>query len=229
MALAATGTLPMSPTGGNGQDQDNHLGYGSTDRTPMDEVPSHAAIANQKAHYDGVNPYTSEPIQQMEPIQPREPIQQQDPVQQYQSNQYFVPVVAPQERQEPHTDFTNPQGQQDLSYNTVQDTQTSHRYDDVIAAEQSNNRPYDNHQAKGDVGGKAVNVLAVDGEGFPNLGGPFQAPEAVSVSKRDSLIDDTEEEDIMPVRPISQNARTESVQTISNLHVPGGYPKGTPI
>ncbi|KAK7428691.1 phosphatidylinositol 4,5-bisphosphate-binding protein [Neonectria magnoliae] len=231
VALAATGTLPMSPIGGNGQDQDNHLGYGSTERTPMDEVPSHAAIANQKAHYDGVNPYTSEPIQQMEPTQPREPVQprEQDPVQQYQNNQYFVPVVAPQERQEPHTDFTNPQGQQDLSYNMVQDTQTSHRYDDVIAAEQSNNRPYENHQANGDVGGKTVNVLAVDGEGFPNLGGPFQAPEAVSVSERDSLMGDTEEEDIRLVRPISQNARTESVQTISNLHVPGGYPKGTPI
>ncbi|KPM40182.1 hypothetical protein AK830_g6362 [Neonectria ditissima] len=247
-ALAVTGTTPMSPTGDIGQDQDNHLGYGSTERTPMDEVPSHAAIANQKAHYDGVNPYTSEPIHQMEPVQPREPIQLQDliqaqepiqqqehiqhqePIQQYQNNQYFAPVVAPQQRQEPDANYTNLQGQQDPSYNnSVQDTQPSGRYDDVIAAEQLNSRPYEDHHANGGFGGKNVNVSAVNGERFPDLGGPFHPAQAASVSERDSLMDDTEEEDIRPVRPVTQNARTESVQTISNLHVPGGYPKGTPI
>jgi hypothetical protein len=36
--------------------------YGSTERTPMDEAPSHAAIVSAEAREDGVNPYTNEPF-----------------------------------------------------------------------------------------------------------------------------------------------------------------------
>jgi hypothetical protein len=36
--------------------------YGSTDKTPMDEAPSHAAVVTAEALEDGVNPYTNEPV-----------------------------------------------------------------------------------------------------------------------------------------------------------------------
>lgn len=36
--------------------------YGSTEKTPMDEAPSHAAVVSAEALEDGVNPYTNEPV-----------------------------------------------------------------------------------------------------------------------------------------------------------------------
>ncbi|KAF7535324.1 hypothetical protein G7Z17_g13220 [Cylindrodendrum hubeiense] len=216
-ALSATSALPVPATGGNRPDQDNNLGYGATDKTPMDEVPSHATIASQKALYDGVNPYTSEPIQQQEPVQ-------QNP-----NGGYFIPVAVAQGRQEPNPEFTNTQGQHDQSYSNTQDTREVNQYEDMVAAEQANSERYGERHTNGAVGGKTVNVMAVNGEGFPNLGGLAIKDEAVSMSERESLMDDTDEEDFTPIRPTAHTARKESVQTISNLHIPGGYPKSTPV
>ncbi|KAH7015130.1 hypothetical protein EDB80DRAFT_566453 [Ilyonectria destructans] len=205
MAPSVTGALLVPATGGSRQDQDNNnLGYGATDKTPMDEVPSHAAIANQKAHYDGVNPYTSEPIQQRESVQ------------QHQNGDYFVPVVMAQ-NQGPNPEFANSQDTRDLN-----------QYEEMVAAEQFNSE-HEQRQTNGAMGGNTVNVMAVNGEGFPNLGGPDVKDEAVSISERESLMDDTDEDDSTPIRPTAQTARKESVQTISNLHIPGGYPKSTPV
>jgi hypothetical protein len=60
----ATGALLGPATRGLERNRENHQGYGAVHKTPMDEMPSNAAIASQKAHYDGVNPYTSEPVHQ---------------------------------------------------------------------------------------------------------------------------------------------------------------------
>ncbi|KAG8409633.1 hypothetical protein J3458_018724 [Metarhizium acridum] len=67
-AYVAAGALPVaaSVAGRESQHlhhgQENHMGYGGTDQTPMEDMPSQAAIASQQAHHDGVNPYTSEPV-----------------------------------------------------------------------------------------------------------------------------------------------------------------------
>lgn len=45
-------------------DAETHMGYGGTEQTPMEDMPSQAAIASTEGHHDGVNPYTSEPVQQ---------------------------------------------------------------------------------------------------------------------------------------------------------------------
>ncbi|KAG5948743.1 hypothetical protein E4U53_006160 [Claviceps sorghi] len=44
------------------QHQGSHMGYGGTEQTPMENMPSQAAIASQQGQHDGINPYTSEPI-----------------------------------------------------------------------------------------------------------------------------------------------------------------------
>jgi len=63
-AIAAAAALPGSGFGQSTTDNvDPGVGYGSTVRTPMDEAPSHAAVVSQEAREDGVNPYTSVPIQ----------------------------------------------------------------------------------------------------------------------------------------------------------------------
>ncbi|KAM3514125.1 hypothetical protein MY11210_002226 [Beauveria gryllotalpidicola] len=62
--IAAASALPGSHQSPGGAYQGNH-GYGG--RCPMmDDVSSQAAIAHQEAQYDGINPYTSEPVQQRE-------------------------------------------------------------------------------------------------------------------------------------------------------------------
>jgi len=86
-------------------------------------------------------------------------------------------------------------------------------------------------------GGAKVNnyTLTTVGEGFPRLDGGAthetqpSARKAESVyTERDSVLLQTDDEDEtpMPSRP-SVNNRTESHNTISNLHIPGGYPKSS--
>lgn len=66
--VAAAAALPGSDIGNLGAPPaDSRYGYGSTARTPMDQAPSHAAIVSHQAQEDGVNPYTSEPVQRRGP------------------------------------------------------------------------------------------------------------------------------------------------------------------
>jgi hypothetical protein len=212
---AASGALPPPTLGIIHQSQDNHLGYGGTDKTPMDEMPSNAAIANQKAHYDGVNPYTSEPILQQTLQHPQQ-----------QGGAYFMPVVTPQTGQEPNSDIDNSQAHSDASRDAPPEIHQESRYNDAIAAE--NTRLYGDDHANSIAREKTVNGMIVSGEGFPNLGGSVRKPVSVTTDG-ESLMNDTDEEDCAPIRPTGQTARTESVQTISNLRVPGRYPEGNPI
>lgn len=57
-------TEPQSATSGR-----NPGGYGSTGRTPIHEAPSHAAVIDHQAREDGVNPYTNEPFYDPNPAE----------------------------------------------------------------------------------------------------------------------------------------------------------------
>lgn len=323
------------------QDQELNQGYGNSGQTPLDEMPSNAAIASRKAHYDGVNPYTSEPVhhtptqqtpaqqqqyfqeqqhgqqqgfhelptqqqsfqQQQQPVQ-QQPFQQepfQQPFQQQteqvdqtrNTNNYFVPVVIPQGRDQPSgavDDQEQQQDQRDLQSNSLQQEPNSPQqqpnsfqgqpiplggqrdlsYDDSFTGNvagvpqdlqqqmtfgdqrfDGNLSPEDNQalgtqipnlkhesnwdsQLNGNAKQSNLNPSTVQGEGFPNLDSLAPGPQAAGAradyvfTEGDSLLKtDDEEEPFHPTRP-SVNNRTESIQTISNLHIPGGYPKGTP-
>lgn len=60
-AMAATEAAHGQGARSGGEEQ-GQGGYGATGQTSMEEMSSQAAIANRQAHYDGVNPYTSEPV-----------------------------------------------------------------------------------------------------------------------------------------------------------------------
>jgi hypothetical protein len=263
-----TGGLSGPAAGGSEQARDDHQGYGTVHQTPMDEMPSHAAIASQKAHYDGVNPYTSEPVNQSpgptsfnqqqqyqsqyEPQQQQQPVQLSDYVDQN-HNQNFVPVMIPQGKDERNENFANNEqrhyNSQPNNYNMEpregpyggytmggNDHQASNYqqplYEQQPSYDQEPNYGHTNGNANG--GGKANNyTLTTVGEGFPRLDGGAthetqpSALKAESVyTERDSVLLQTDDEDEtpMPIRP-SVNNRSESTNTISNLHIPGGYPK----
>ncbi|KAF7555044.1 hypothetical protein G7046_g6651 [Stylonectria norvegica] len=241
--VAASGALPDSTLlaiGSHGSSE-NHLGYGGTDRTPMEEMPSHAAIANQKAHYDGVNPYTSEPIQPEE-------FQATETMNQEQNQEYFAPTtVAPGHQEhtpmlanivdvnDQHTSSFN--DQQRSSYNDhQQENRDINQYEGVDQVERSDSNEFERgrqmnsgyNYMSANVGGLSSAATGENTEPVVNHSREF-APVAVpemeaAVPTKTYSIDDYE----APVRPTSNNLRTESVQTISNLHIPGQYPKGAP-
>ncbi|KAM0551979.1 hypothetical protein ACHAPJ_008087 [Fusarium lateritium] len=273
-----TGGLSGPAAGESEQNRDNHLGYGAVHQTPMDEMPSHAAIASQKAHYDGVNPYTSEPVHQTpveqapyheqqqqylsqyEPQQQQQPVQLSDYVDQH-HEQTFVPIVIPQGKDErdgnfatseqplqqqhhdeqPHNHSMEPRdepyggytiGGNDLQASSYQQTS----YDPQASyGQQSSYEHQPNWDGHANGGTKVNNyTMTTVGEGFPRLDGsataePQPTRQAESVyTERDSVLLQSDDEDgtPIPIRP-SGNNRTESHNTISNLHIPGGYPKGT--
>ncbi|KAH7271980.1 hypothetical protein MRS44_002490 [Fusarium solani] len=255
-----TGALVGSAAGNSEQNRENGLGYGAVHQTPLDEMPSNAAIASQKAHYDGVNPYTSEPVQQApvepttihqpkpQPPYPRYPVGLSEYVEENRDDTRFVPIVIPQGKE----DRDNKKPPYDLQGNTHEEpreqdnngyvlgpqtsTYNQTSYNDSTSYEReasSNQQPGWDDQTNG--GAKATNYhLMTVGEGFPRLDGgaagesqpSTNKPESVFTEPDSVLLRTDDEDDIPPVRP-SGNNRTESHNTISNLHIPGGYPKST--
>lgn len=286
--VAVSGALPPTALAIDTRDyarhQDKPLGYGGTAQTPMEEMPSSAAIANQKAHYDGVNPYTSEPVQPTDshehhhhhdhndPSQAdhghhynQDSTEQTNPQHQYNDDKtYFAPVAVASQTQHDNTaqqeNYQTQQGQglssaaydeeetRGRSHEANPEAQNYQRYNELGAI---HNPTYEDEptfrEANGGAGGNNFNVMAVNAEGFPKLNevaradsddsrvpemeAPFPtfgAPAPEHKVTEQNLTEHNLTEEKAPMRPTSNNARTVSVQTISNLHIPGQYPKGTP-
>ncbi|PTD04202.1 Phosphatidylinositol 4,5-bisphosphate-binding protein SLM1 [Fusarium culmorum] len=258
-----TGGLSGPAAGESQQTRD----YGTVHQTPLDEMPSHAAIASQKAHYDGVNPYTSEPVNQS-PAGPASFNQQQQYEQQYEQqnpiqlseyvdqshNQTYLPVMIPQGKEERNDNFANNEqpryddqpnnyamepregqyGRDAMSGNVHQTSSYPQAsYEPQPSYDQQPNHDHTNGNANG--GSKINNyTLTTVGEGFPRLDGGAthgaqpSTRQAESVyTDRDSVLLQTDDEDETPMTRPSVNNRTESHNTISNLHIPGGYPKSS--
>ncbi|KAI5466491.1 hypothetical protein BGZ63DRAFT_376332 [Mariannaea sp. PMI_226] len=216
---AVSGALPAAAVVSGAIYGAHHMGYGGTEQTPMDAMHSNAAIASQKAQHDGVNPYTNEPIQQ----------QQQTSTQDY----FMMPVVLPEPpNQQPFPDQYDNQRRDEMNREAPPDTQNEGRFDDAIAAE--NRKLYGDDRTDSTLQDRSENGVVLDGEAFPKLGdiankSGIPRSMAMVAPEGESLTNDLDDEDHTPVRPTSHNARTESVMTISNLHIPGGYPHGAPV
>ncbi|KAH6606250.1 ph domain, partial [Trichoderma cornu-damae] len=57
-------TATAHPPEGHAQHDDGHPEYGQRGETPIKDVHAQAVIAHHEAQFDGVNPYTSEPVDQ---------------------------------------------------------------------------------------------------------------------------------------------------------------------
>ncbi|KAF5022753.1 hypothetical protein F66182_5168 [Fusarium sp. NRRL 66182] len=244
-----TGAFSGAAAGDSEQNRENHLGYGAVHQTPMDEMPSNGAIASQKAHYDGVNPYTSEPVHhtpvEQAPFQQHQqhPVQLSDYVDR-QRDGTFVPVMMSQGKDERDDNFANTEQR---AYNEQPNNYTMEPRDEPYGgytvggsyqqASYENPTPYDQQpswdgHANGGIKTNNYTMTTV-GEGFPRLDGATQQPhqstqKAESVyTERDSILLQTDDEDDAPTPIRPSGNRSESHNTISNLHIPGGYPKST--
>jgi hypothetical protein len=159
-----------------------------------------------------VNPYTSETVDHQQTSH-------------WQDNVYVAPVMTNQYQPEQQQEYQTEQQQpQQAEYH-----QPAAAFAPV-AAEQS----YAEHEAPRELhtstnnGSGGANVLAVNSgpaRSEPQPAHEMEAP--VPMSEDASLLADTPVTDTFPVRPVDKNTRTDSVQTISNLHIPGEYPRNS--
>ncbi|KAM0322413.1 hypothetical protein ACHAQA_009480 [Verticillium albo-atrum] len=280
----AVGVLPVGAgaLGEKNDSRESHQGYGNTDRTLMDEAPSHATLVSQQAREDGINPYTNEPARGSQILSDNDA----NPYfNQYQTQNYVVPAGGVQRSQSQRSQRSQPSQH---SHSTQQErapaviaplvvgSDSRHQTSDlqdapletpggngqygqwlngnerqpVVAPQssvpagadyqtdyqtgyQAGNQPEfqaANVQNTRDVGVKPVFVAAGHRQDWNGqyqqqpqgngINGPLASPTQVDNNYTVAQP--------QAVRPTSTNLRTDSVPTISNLHVPGEYPKSTP-
>ena len=228
-AIAAAGALPVTTYAAGShwhEDYDHHQGYGGTERTPMEEMPSQAAVASQQAHRDGVNPYTSEPVQQSHAAQDR------------QGGYSVAPIFASHANEDTHQLAAAEEGQHGLDEGRRDDLQ--HRQVDAeadaferrqnsgAAAPEMTQRNGVNYVNTG-IGRENANVLGMTAGSVPKsetrqelaLQSVPESEAAAHMMPGDGMLAD----DARMNRPATEN-RTD---TISNLHIPGKFPKGSSV
>lgn len=154
-----------------GEDR-SYNGYGGTSHKPMGEVSSQAAIAQQVARYDGVNPYTSEPVE----------AENGDGQVPHHDNQHKAVIPDSNSILNTHTDGP----------------------DTVLNGEE-----YINNKA----------------EEAPVELGLQSVPEAEVVDHATPL--ETPISNDLPIRSNRPDNRTDSIQSVTNLDIPGKFPKST--
>jgi hypothetical protein len=210
--MAAAGALPGSgfPPQQTGYDNSRHGGYGEMEHSPVGNIPAHATIANQEAQHDGVNPYTSEPMDQSRQQTYR------------QTDTFVAPVMIPQDTRQQQQVYGNEMGQ-DLDktgYLAGGQSQYQNEHGFAVASKAQ--------QANGNVAGGNVNVLTAGGVAYSPVERDTETDTMLSSSTGGYLASDglpTPTGGQAPKRPTSNTTRNDSVNTISNLHIPGGYPR----
>ena len=174
-------------------EQDHNRGYENLEHTQADE-PSNAAIANEEAQHDGVNPYTGEP---------GAPSQQPQEQSYHRRDQaHIVPVVTSHDDQKQRLDKAEGQ---DENHGVDRENAVVGGY------------PQSSHDNEAQANGNAK-VPAT---------GPGNESEMQSANDTLAYITatgGTPSDENCPRRPTANTTRDDSVNTMSSLHVPGGYP-----
>lgn len=217
-AVALPGSAITDPTSAGSRPGPDPGWYGSTERTPMDEAPSHAAVLAYRAQEDGVNPYTNEPFYDRSPAfdNHRKDVVSGDSVGGSQrlnstAEGRGLMVVGEEELANRQSNLT---GKAPEVYGAERDNQQE-------SSPTAVSQPHD-----------AYSIAAARG---PTLVDPAKAPTYVAYSSNighsagESMAGGSSNgATVLPSRPTAGTTRNDSVPTISNLHIPGEYPKSTP-
>lgn len=213
--MAAAGALPGSgfPPGPQDEERGRQRGYGELEQSPIG-IPAHATIANHEAQNDGVNPYTSEPLE------PRHQATYQPEA------AYVAPIVVPLDSR-PQRQYESSGLSEDLDEDKYLADEPVHSSADYGHYDQSNAAMRE--QANGGAAGSNVHMLGTTngaafvasnitkGEQEPLVQSQFAEPDTLPQNSRSQT----------PIRPTGNTIRNDSVNTISNLHIPGGYPRAS--
>lgn len=216
VVAAASNASDSHPSQDNetSEERNNYMGYGGTISKPMEEMSSQAAIAHQVARYDGVNPYTSEPVKKAEnDITTREVTQ---------ATSVLVPTTYPDEKSskpesegpEPHATYQNTILPEDSANNRVE------------SSEAINGEQFTHAANLGETGDDSKVGASIVPESDATAQIALQSvPEADAANHATPLETPTNDLPVRTNRPLGH--RTDSIQTISNLDIPGGYPKNS--
>ncbi|KZL72110.1 ph domain-containing protein [Colletotrichum incanum] len=232
-AAMQSSALPGSILGVYHGSNEHPNGYGGTDRTPMEEIPSHAAVVTQQAREDGVNPYTRESLRRSQSLSRGQ-------------QAVYVPASGMQRAQSQHaTPGRYEEGSKPVSsvdYDRVLETPGGNgQYGQWMNGNEKYSPGLPNNgfvqQETGEYsasGGRSlgdVNTVPFVGLGnghapsneYPPQNGSSVAAAVTSVPRGQNA---PRQQPGSSMRPTSGTARNDSVPTISNLHIPGEYPKG---
>jgi len=214
-AVALPGSAVTEPRSAGGHSQERGW-YGSTERTPIDEAPSHAAVLAYRAREDGVNPYTNEPFYDRNPG-----------MDSHRGEVASAPGTGGNQRLNSTAEGTGLMvvGEEELA--NRQSTSTG-KAPETHGLEAGNDR------------GTVPVAVSQRQEDLADLRGPTRG-DATSVptyaaypshplqkADENSAGGTSNGTTVSPSRPTAGTNRTDSTPTISNLHVPGEYPRSTP-
>ncbi|KAK2044282.1 PH domain-containing protein [Colletotrichum somersetense] len=203
-------------------------GYGGTVRTPMEEMPSHAAVVTQQAREDGVNPYTRESLRSHSLTHGQQLV--------------YVPATDLQNAYSQHATPARYEDSRPVStdnHDRVLETpggnsqygqwmNSDEKYSPAIP-----NNDFASTSASRDLDAVTMvptngmdKVYAPDSSGNTPQGGPSGLAATASTSVPRSQGASRQQQLVSSIRPTSGAVRNDSVPTISNLHIPGEYPKG---
>lgn len=217
-AVALPGSDMSEPGSAGSRPGQERGAYGNTECTPMDEAPSHAAVLAHQARADGVNPYTNQPLYGQDPNPGTD---------HYAGEEVASGAVV---------------GRSQRLNSTAEGTGLM-----VVGEEESANRQFSsagegptmyggatpgNNREQASAAASQQHDLGESRD--PTVAGPTTVPSFVPYSPNpghqgnESLAGGPSNgSTALPSRPTAGTSRTDSVPTISNLHVPGEYPKPT--
>ncbi|KAH0441871.1 ph domain protein [Colletotrichum camelliae] len=201
-------------------------GYGGTAQTPMEETPSNAALVSQQAKEDGVNPYTNEPLRRSQSMHKDSQAAYLYATGMQRAHSQQAAPTRPEEdaQQASSTDHNrgletpggNSQYGQWMNGKPSQDTPGN------------NTQQQDDYSALGTRGNDDINVTAVTAGTITSRGSnnihtqQSGTPNGTLSTRNQDLL----RQSLSAPRPTAGTTRNDSVPTISNLHIPGEYPKG---
>jgi hypothetical protein len=226
-AVALPGSAVTEPRAA-GSHSNEHPWYGGTERTPMEEAPSHATVLAHQAREDGVNPYTNEPFYD------------RNPVTDVRRDEAVSAVGARGDQRLGSTAEGRGLmlvGEDELAYNQstpareIPETarRDSGNYGESSSAIVQQQQQQQQQQQREFVEYQDPAMIAT-AAGAIHAPFPPNAVQTNTVQKRDEDVIEGSSNGttVFSSRPTSGTMRSDSVPTISNLHVPGEYPRSTP-
>lgn len=218
-AVLLPGSAVMDPTSASSRPGPDPGWYGSTERTPMDEAPSHAAVLASRAREDGVNPYTNEPFYDRSPA-----------MDVHRGVGASGTGVGGKQRLDSTSEGRGLMvvGEDNLANRQSESAENAPETDGAETGkygEVSSTTPSQQHDAYSIAGARGPAI--VDSTANPTYVAYSSNPgnEATESNLLGGSPNGTQ---VLPSRPTTGTTRNDSVPTISNLHVPGEYPRSTP-
>ncbi|KAF4882080.1 Phosphatidylinositol 4,5-bisphosphate-binding protein SLM1 [Colletotrichum fructicola] len=208
-----------------------HLnGYGGTARTPMEQTPSNAALVSQQAKEDGVNPYTNEPLRRSQSLHKDSQAAYLYATGMQRAHTQQAAPTRPEEDVQRTSSIDHDRGLETPGGNSQygQWMNGNTKSSQVTSSTDNQRQDASDYSVSAKPGNDDINVAAVAAgtsasRGLNNIHTQQSGTSSGTPNPRNQ---DLFRQTQSAPRPTAGTIRNDSVPTISNLHIPGEYPKG---